>query len=163
MFVADPIGLTGSSSRRFPRARGFAASREQPCRDQGDRVRTRIAESPTLTILFNHPVSFNVRGGIEFQSLIVSVSNNGKACKPEFPGRARRGLDAIPEGETGVVARRQLPRKRWCQSGAERDPNPGCCSTEFPRQLAGFFREPARRRDRQADRGGPLSNEAKQQ
>ncbi len=93
---------------------------------------TRIAESPTLTILFNHPVSFNVRGGIDFQSLIVSVSNNGKACKPDFPGRATEGWNAIPEGET-VVARRQLPRETVVPKRAPNAiPIPDVAPTEVP-------------------------------
>lgn len=69
-----------------------------------------IAESPSLTILFNHPVSFNVRGGIDFQSLIVSVSERGKACKPDFPARNADRWNATSEGET-VVPRRQPSRE----------------------------------------------------
>ncbi len=93
---------------------------------------TRIAESPTLTILFNHPVNFNVRGGIDFQSLIVSVSDHSRACKPDFPGGAADAWNAVPEGET-VVSRRQVPREMVVEKRAPKAiPIPDVAPTEVP-------------------------------
>ncbi len=93
---------------------------------------TRIAESPTLTILFNHPVNFNVRGDADFQSLIVSVSDRGKACKPDFPGSAVNEWNAAPEGET-VVSRRQVPRETVVEKRAPKAiPIPDVAPTEVP-------------------------------
>ncbi len=47
----------------------------------------RIAESPSLTIVFDRPVHFSAAGGSDFQSLIVSIGDpkGGRACKPVYP------------------------------------------------------------------------------
>ncbi len=69
-----------------------------------------IAESPTLTIIFDQPVNFDAAGGADFQSLVVSVSSakNGRACKPVFPSN---GWDASSSWGETVVARRQPARE----------------------------------------------------
>jgi hypothetical protein len=56
-----------------------------------------IAEGPTLTIIFDRPVNFDVAGGADFQSLVVSVTDPkaGKACKPAFPARAADGWATV--------------------------------------------------------------------
>jgi tetratricopeptide (TPR) repeat protein len=75
----------------------------------------RIAEGPTLTILFDRPVNFDAAGGADFQSLVFSVTNTktGNACKPVFPDRAANGWGTVAttrEGTSEVaVARRPKP------------------------------------------------------
>ena len=59
----------------------------------------RIAESPSLTIVFDRPVQFSAVGGADFQSLIVSV---GKGCEPVFPAPAGGGS----WGDTAVTGPR---------------------------------------------------------
>jgi hypothetical protein len=72
-----------------------------------------IAESPALTITFNHPVNFDAAGGADFQSLVFSVTDikNGRACKPLFPDQAARDwqpIVSVPQAPSAAVAR-QIP------------------------------------------------------
>ncbi len=72
----------------------------------------RIAESPSLTIVFDRPVQFSAAGGTDFQSLIVSV---GKGCKPVFPalaGGGSWGETAVtgPQTPTESVVTKHAPR-----------------------------------------------------
>jgi hypothetical protein len=70
-----------------------------------------IAEGPTLTILFDRPMTFDAGGALDFQSLVFSVTNTktGNACKPVFPGRAANGWETVVntrEGSTGIAVAR---------------------------------------------------------
>jgi hypothetical protein len=80
--------------REFVIEGGYQREALRPPRDRATTIKAidyeaRISESPSLSIVFDHPVHFSAAGGGDFQSLIVSVG--GKGCKPVFPQQAADG------------------------------------------------------------------------
>jgi hypothetical protein len=80
----------------------------------------RIAESPSLTMVFDKPMHFSAAGGQDFQSLIISVG--GKGCKPAFPEQAQGSWRAeAASGQT--VTKRRAPAEtvvgKWAPKTVE--------------------------------------------
>ncbi len=78
--------------REFVIQGGFEREALRPPQDRHTAIKAieyeaRIAESPSLTIVFDRPVHFSAAGGTDFQSLVVSVGDpkNGRPCKPVYP------------------------------------------------------------------------------
>ena len=81
--------------REFVIQGGFEREALRPPQDRHTAIKAieyeaRIAESPSLTIVFDRNVHFSAAGGTDFQSLVVSVGDpkNGRPCKPVYPSVA---------------------------------------------------------------------------
>jgi hypothetical protein len=90
----------------------------RPPRDRATGVKSilyqgAVAEGPTLSIVFDRMVNFDVGGGAEFQSLVVAIGDprGGKACRAEFAGAVATGRAAAEAEAETVVSRRQVPRE----------------------------------------------------
>ena len=97
----------------------------------------RVAEGPTLSIIFDRTVNFDVGASPDFQSVVVSIggSKRSKACKAEFPLHGAETWDpSISEGETLIVKRRQPPRETVVarREAASQTPIPEVAPTEIP-------------------------------
>jgi hypothetical protein len=145
-------GLGGREALRPPQNLGVKAIQYE----------ARIAESPSLTILFDRPVNFNAAGAADFQSVVVSIADarHGKACKPVLPG----GADAwstSAEGET-LVTRRAAARETVIQKRAPNAvPVPDVAPAVSPNGSEPTLETRDEGRNRQADRGSARGHEAK--
>ncbi len=104
--------------REFVIEGGFEREALRPPQDRHTAIKAieyeaRIAESPSLTIVFDRNVHFSAAGGADFQSLVVSVGDpkNGRPCKPVYPtvagGSWGDTTTSMPEPRAeGAVTRR---------------------------------------------------------
>jgi hypothetical protein len=97
--------------REFVIQGGYQREALTPPQDRATGIRAiqyeaRIAESPSLTIVFDKPVQFSAAGGADFQSLIFSV---GKGCKPAFPRQSPGSLQPEAGPAQTLASKRQVP------------------------------------------------------
>ncbi len=129
------IMLEPIDRRLFVIEGGSAREALRPPQDRASSIQAiqyeaRIAEGPTLTILFDRPMNFDATQGADFQSLVVSLSDprNGKACKPLFPGYS--GWEANSSWGETVVSRRAPVTESWVTKRAPAAPIPDVPETK---------------------------------
>ena len=111
--------------REFMIDGGYQREALTPPQDRATGIRAiqyeaRIAESPSLTIVFDKPMNFSAASGADFQSLIVSV---GKGCKPVFPRQTANGWQPESAPSQTVAAKRTPPAEtvvgKWTPKAIE--------------------------------------------